>query len=108
MNILRVFGLFTKLKHLGGLVEYYLSRRSSKTGISLVQVCKEYEVHRHAYELGCRAAQGKNIYLTFGSEKTISKDAQDSYRRYVMAMKHYNNGVVCNKESFIAGYNAVK
>ena len=57
-----------------------------------------------AYILGQRAAHGKNIYLTFGSEKTSPKSAEDSYRRYAMAMKHYN-GIVCDMESFVQGYN---
>ena len=63
-----------------------------------------YKQKRKAYILGQRAATGKNIYLTFGSEKTRPKSAQESYSRYAMAMKHYNQ-VVCDRESFFLGFN---
>lgn len=65
---------------------------------------KELDIKSRAFEIGKRAAQGYNIYLTFGSSKTITKDAHDSYKRYSMAMKHYNQDL-CDKESFIQGYN---
>jgi len=68
---------------------------------------KIYKQHKRGFELGKRAAKGYNIYLTFGSDKTITKDAKDSYRRYSMAMKHYNQ-VLCDKESFIQGYTQVE
>ena len=35
-----------------------------------------YKQRRKAYILGQRAARGKNIYLTFGSEKTQGKKHQ--------------------------------
>jgi hypothetical protein len=63
--------------------------------------------HTKAFEIGKRAAQGYNIYLTFGSDKTITKDEDDSYRRYSMAMKHYGQ-VLCDKRSFLLGYEQVK
>lgn len=63
--------------------------------------------HTKSFEIGKRAAQGYNIYLTFGSDKTITKDAEDSYRRYSMAMKHYNQ-VLCDEESFLHGYRQEK
>ncbi len=47
------------------------------------------------------------MYLTFGSDKTVTKDAEDSYGRYAMAMKHYNQ-IVCDKDIFIQGYNDVQ
>ena len=59
-----------------------------------------------AYVIGQRAASGKNIYLTFGSEKTCPKSAEESYNRYSMAMKHYNQKI-CDKESFILGFEEV-
>lgn len=71
------------------------------------QIFKPSDQYTKAFEIGKRAAQGYNIYLTFGSEKTVTKDAEDSYRRYAMAMKHYNQ-VLCDKESFIEGYDSVK
>ena len=61
---------------------------------------------KRAYILGQRAARGKNIYLTFGSQKTCPKSAEDSYRRYAMAMKHYN-GDICDKKSFVLGFEEV-
>lgn len=67
---------------------------------------KRYKQHKKAFELGKRAAKGYNIYITFGSAKTRCKSAEDSYDRYAMAMKHYTQRV-CNKESFILGYNEV-
>ncbi|QOY52497.1 hypothetical protein [Candidatus Sulfurimonas baltica] len=57
--------------------------------------------------IGKRAAQGYNIYLTFGSEKTISKNAEDSYKRFSMAMKHYNQ-ILCDEDSFTLGYNKIR
>jgi hypothetical protein len=68
---------------------------------------KSNNPHTKAFEIGKRAAQGYNIYLTFGSDKTITKDADDSYRRYSMAMKHYGQ-VLCEKEGFILGYEHVE
>lgn len=62
-----------------------------------------YKQKRKAYILGQRAARGKNIYLTFGSEKTCPKSGEESYERYAMAMKHYNQ-VPCNKEYFLRGF----
>lgn len=66
-----------------------------------------YKEKRKAFILGQRAAGGNNIYLTFGSEKTCPKSAEDSFRRYSMAMKHYNQNV-CDEESFLDGYNIKK
>ena len=63
-------------------------------------VCIE---HIKAFQIGKRAAQGYNIYLTFGSDKTVTKDAEDSYKRYAMAMKHYNQAI-CDRDSFLLGY----
>ena len=68
---------------------------------------KMYKQHTKAYKIGKRAAQGYNIYLTFGSEKTVAKNAEDSYKRHAMAMKHYNQAI-CNKDGFILGYNQAK
>ena len=79
--------------------------------VNILQILKRrYKIHKQykrGFEIGKRAAKGYNIYLTFGSEKTISKDAKDSYKRYSMAMKHYNQ-VLCDEESFIMGYNQIK
>ena len=68
---------------------------------------KQYFVKRRAFIIGKRGAMGYNIYLTFGSEKTVSKNAEDSYHRYAMAMKHYNQDI-CDREHFIKGYNVGK
>jgi len=68
---------------------------------------KIYKQHKRAYTIGYRAGLGKNMYLTFGSDKTVTKDAEDSYSRYAMAMKHYNQ-IVCDKDTFIQGYNDAK
>lgn len=65
---------------------------------------EQYKSQDRAYKIGYAAGSGENMYLTFGSDKTVPKDAEDSYKRYAMAMKHYNQ-VVCNKESFLNGYN---
>lgn len=73
----------------------------------LIRKWKIYKQHKRAFEIGKRAAQGYNIYLTFGSEKTVTKSAEDSYRRYSMAMKHYNQAL-CDINSFILGYNQIK
>ena len=62
-----------------------------------------YKQRKKAYILGQRAARGKNIYLTFGSEKTCPKSGEESYKRYAMAMKHYNQ-VLCDKEYFLRGF----
>ena len=62
-----------------------------------------YKQRRKAYILGQRAARCKNIYLTFGSEKTCPKSGEESYKRYAMAMKHYNQ-VLCDKEYFLRGF----
>lgn len=62
---------------------------------------------RQAYIIGSRAALGKNIYLTFGSQKTVTKNAQESYLRYSTAMKRYNQEC-CDKEYFIKGYDEMK
>lgn len=62
-----------------------------------------YKQKRKAYILGQRAACGKNIYLTFGSDKTCPNSADESYHRYSMAMKHYNQSV-CDRESFLLGF----
>ena len=81
-----------------GLRENFLSTLKRKYII--------YKQNKRAYIIGQRAAQGYNIYLTFGSDKTITKDAEDSYRRYAMAMKHYDQ-VLCDLDSFVIGYNDV-
>ena len=65
-----------------------------------------YKDKRRAFSIGQRAALGKNIYLTFGSDKTVVVDAQDSYKRYAMAMKHYNQSL-CDKGSFLQGFNKI-
>jgi hypothetical protein len=62
---------------------------------------------RQAYIIGSRAALGKNIYLTFGSEKTVIKNAQESYIRYSMAMKRYDQEC-CDKEYFVKGYDEMR
>ncbi len=62
-----------------------------------------YKQKRKAYILGQRAARGKNIYLTFGSEKTCPKSGEESYKRYAMAMKYYKQNV-CDRESFLDGF----
>ena len=64
----------------------------------------KYRAKKKAYDIGCRAAKGYNIYLTFGSEKTITKNAKDSYKRYKMAMKHYKQKP-CLEKAFTKGYN---
>ncbi len=66
-----------------------------------------YGQYKRGFKIGKRAAQGYNIYLTFGSDKTVSKDADDSYTRYSMAIKHYNQ-VLCDKAGFVNGYNSIK
>jgi hypothetical protein len=63
-----------------------------------------YRSKKKAFNIGSRAAKGYNIYLTFGSEKTIIKSAEDSYKRYAMAMKHYKQKP-CLKKVFTDGYN---
>ena len=68
---------------------------------------KRYKQHKKAFELGKRAAKGYNIYITFGSAKTRCKSAEDSYDRYAMAMKHYNQ-VLCDEKGFFEGYMHVK
>lgn len=62
---------------------------------------------RQAYMIGSRAALGKNIYLTFGSEKTVTKNAHESYVRYSTAMKRYDQEC-CDKEYFVKGYDETK
>lgn len=74
--------------------------------IEIFQHREELNSKSRGFEIGKRAAQGYNIYLTFGSSKTMSKDAEESYNRYAMAMKHYNQAL-CDKESFIQGYELV-
>jgi len=71
--------------------------------LMLINKYKIYKQRRKAYILGKRAGSGKNIYLTFGSDRTIVNDAEDSYRRYAMAMKHYNQ-VLCDREYFLLGF----
>lgn len=73
----------------------------------VIRKWKIYKQNKRAYEIGKRAAQGYNIYLTFGSDKTVTKGAEDSYKRYAMAMKHYNQ-TLCNRNSYIVGYNKSK
>ncbi|MDF1875208.1 hypothetical protein JHD48_05645 [Sulfurimonas sp. SAG-AH-194-I05] len=72
-----------------------------------VQTYRKLTNYDPAYIIGSRGASGHNIYLTFGSNKTQTKDAQDSYKRYAMAMRHYDQKI-CNQESFIRGYNDTK
>ena len=90
--------------------EIFEAEKKAGLDVSVYQIFKRrlkiYKQHKKAFEIGKRAAQGYNIYLTFGSDKTITKDAEDSYKRYVMAMKHYKQ-VVCNADSFFSGYNNV-
>ena len=92
-------------------VKVYEAEKRAGLKMTLFEILKRrfkiYKQYKKAYELGKRAAQGYNIYLTFGSEKTITKDAEDSYRRYAMAMKHYD-GDICDRESFLEGYNHMK
>jgi len=118
MNICRVYGVFIKFKQMGKFKEFYLNKYKlqniqvkawlqQKMYLDLKQDYREYEEHRNAYEIGYSAGQGNNIYLTFGSNKTNPIDAEDSYKRYAMAMKHYNENL-CNKESFITGYKSGK
>jgi hypothetical protein len=73
----------------------------------IIQKYKKYKQNKKAYNIGKRAAKGYNIYVTFGSKKTIPKDANDSYRRYSMAMRHYNQEL-CSKEYFLLGYDEQK
>jgi len=61
---------------------------------------KIYKLQKRAYVIGYRAGLGKNMYLTFGSDKTVTKDAEDSYKRYAMAMKHYNQ-TLCIIKHFV-------
>ena len=75
--------------------------------IRLKQLYLQYKEQKKAYQIGYRAGKGKNIYLTFGSDKTITKNAHDSYHRYAMAMRHYNE-ISCNEEDFTIGYNRAK
>jgi len=72
-----------------------------------VQITRKKRVDNRAYEIGKAGAQGKNIYLTFGSAKTVCKDADDSYKRYAMAMNQYEQEL-CDKEEFVKGYNDTK
>ena len=84
--------------------------RRAGLDVTIYQIFKRrrqtYRQYKRGFKIGKRAAQGYNIYLTFGSDKTVSKDAEDSYTRYSMAMKHYNQ-VLCDEESFILGYQQV-
>ena len=73
----------------------------------VIRKWKIYKQNKRAFEIGKRAAQGYNMYLTFGSDKTVTKNAEDSYKRYAMAMKHYNQ-TLCNIDCFILGYNNSK
>jgi len=88
-------------------------RLESKAGLNknvfmLIQrKYKIYKLRKRAYVIGYRAGLGKNMYLTFGSDKTVTKDAEDSYKRYAMAMKHYNQ-TLCDKDEFFKGYNDAK
>jgi len=79
--------------------------------VNIYQVIKRrlkvYRQYKRGFIIGKRAALGYNIYLTFGSNKTITKDAEDSYKRYSMAMKHYNQ-LLCDRVGFYSGYNSVK
>ena len=70
----------------------------------LRQKISEYFLRRKAFAIGKHGGLGYNIYITFCSAKTVTKD---SYRRYAMAMKHYNQEV-CDKDYFIAGYKIGK
>ncbi len=78
--------------------------------INIYQIFKRrlqvYRQYKRGFEIGKRAAKGYNIYLTFGSDKTVSKDAEDSYTRYSMAMKHYNQDL-CDRTGFFSGYDSI-
>ena len=74
---------------------------------NLIDKIRRYQKHKKAFNIGYSGGKGNNIYITFGSDKTITKDAEDSYKRYAMAMKHYKEEA-CDKESFIQGYNKAK
>ena len=63
--------------------------------------------YNRAFQIGYSAGSGNNVYLTFGSPKTVTKDAEDSFNRYSMAMRQYNQKI-CNKETFVQGYNEAK
>ncbi|OHE10068.1 MAG: hypothetical protein A2513_08195 [Sulfurimonas sp. RIFOXYD12_FULL_33_39] len=71
---------------------------------SLVDKLDIMRKRRQAYIIGSRAALGKNIYLTFGSQKTVTKNAQESYIRYSTAYDQE----CCDKEYFIKGYDEMK
>jgi hypothetical protein len=71
---------------------------------SLKRKILKYRSNKKAFNIGYRAGKGYNIYLTFGSVKTITKDAVDSYKRYKMAMKHYKQKP-CLQKAFTRGYN---
>jgi len=105
-NVFR--GSIKKYKHYKKVLE--IERRAG-LDISIYQVFKRrLQIHRQykrGFEIGKRAAQGYNIYLTFGSDKTICKDAKDSYKRYSMAMKHYNQAL-CDEKGFFEGYRYVE
>ena len=91
--------------------EVFELEKKAGLDMSVLQVIKRrlkiYKQHKKAFEIGKRAALGYNIYLTFGSTKTVTKDANDSYNRYSMAMKHYGQ-TLCDANSFAMGYNFVK
>lgn len=83
-------------------------KKITDIGLSLYATFKRKNNARRQYSkafaIGKRAAQGYNVYLTFGSDKTITVDAKDSYKRYAMAMKHYKEEV-CSQDAFYDGYN---
>jgi len=102
--IFRIFGIYFLYVR---IYKYAKEIYPNKNIFQTFQKRKELDRKSRAFEIGRRAAQGYNIYLTFGSDKTRPQDAEDSYRRYSMAMKRYNQ-VLCDKESFIQGYKLVQ
>ncbi len=97
-----------KYKHYKKVIE---AEKRAGLNVTIYQIFKRrlkiYKQYKRGFEIGKRAAQGYNIYLTFGSDKTITKDVEDSYRRYSMAMKHYNQ-VLCDEKGFFEGYRYVR
>ena len=89
---------------------YEIEKRAGLSHSFFSIVKRKWKINRQyqrAFEIGKRAAQGYNIYLTFGSEKTVTKNVEDSYMRYSMAMKQYNQ-VLCDEKGFFEGYQKIK
>ena len=98
-------------KHYKQYKKIYEAEKRAGLDVGLFHILKRklkiYKQHKRAFELGKRAGSGENIYHRFGSATTVTKNAEDSYQRYAMAMR-YLSQISCDKDSFIMGYNKIK